>query len=215
MVKKTDTGKTGKKNKKPAGTASKTKTTGKKKPAGAVKKTGTARPAKSAAAGKPAAARKPRAVKAQPVLFVYQLISEQRMHVSWKIASAAWKIIMKNAMTGEGGEPYLYLHFFGSDETPRILLAELPVERQENSWHVFLDRRFSGRRICVRLCYETKLLGRELIAESEDIDIPVWSREEPAAPESVIAELQHALHSLSQPSRTSHGAPAGSDRISS
>jgi hypothetical protein len=47
---------------------------------------------------------------------------------------------------------------------------------RENRWHVFIDGSMGGKRVTVRLVYETQKGKRVPVNESADIDIPLDDR---------------------------------------
>lgn len=105
--------------------------------------------------------------------FISLLINEGLIFVAWKIADSDWKKISKNAQLNRQKEPGLFLQVYSKEDGISCLIEDIPVFGQENKWHLFVNNTLSGKRISIRLTYETKDQLKKIIAESNQIDIPM------------------------------------------
>ncbi len=121
--------------------------------------------------GKPSKSAAP-PVETQDGYFLCLLTDERAIFAAWKIGTSRWDTMLRNAVVDSGKEPYLFLEVVSRENDALVILDEHPVYGRENRWHLFASEKTSGRRIAVRLTYETSSGKREVIRESDDIDIP-------------------------------------------
>jgi len=105
--------------------------------------------------------------------FISLLVNEGLIFVAWKIGDSEWKKIMKGGQLNRQKEPGLYLQVYSREDGISCLIEDIPVFGQENKWHLFINNTLTGKRISIRLTYEAKDHLKKIIAESNQIDIPM------------------------------------------
>jgi hypothetical protein len=95
----------------------------------------------------------------------------KNIFVSWQVEKSEWERIRSDSSGGKD-EPSLFLEVFSVEEKVERKIDEIAVFDRVNNWHVFIRDEYYGRRIFLRLTYDTDS-GTSTIRESELIDIPM------------------------------------------
>lgn len=109
----------------------------------------------------------------EPDYLIALLVDGTGIYASWKISDSLYGKILRKALTDYHGDPYLFLQVTAIDTGGPAELEDIPVYGRENRWHIFTTGAMAGRRVVVRLSYQTAKGKRENVLQSTEIDIPL------------------------------------------
>ncbi len=121
----------------------------------------------------PAAARGRKKAVKEPDYLIALLVDGTGIYASWKISDALYGKILRKALTDYHGDPYLFLQVAALDTGGPGELEDIPVYGRENRWHIFTTEAMAGRRVVLRLSYQTARGKRETVLQSTELDIPL------------------------------------------
>jgi|GEM_PF-694170 len=107
--------------------------------------------------------------------FMCLLVDEGMIYLFWEMEQAEWEQMQSDAVLNAQKEPSLFVEVYSLEGNSRKKLDDIPVFGQQNRWRIFIDERFVGQRLVLSLSYEKKEGGREVIAFSSEIDVPLRS----------------------------------------
>lgn len=107
--------------------------------------------------------------------FMCLLVDEGMIYLFWEMEQAEWQNMGKTAVLNEQKEPGLFVEVYSLEGDSRKKIDDIPVFGQQNRWRIFVDEKLSGQRLVLSLSYEKRKGGREVIASSSEIDVPLRS----------------------------------------
>jgi hypothetical protein len=105
-------------------------------------------------------------------LFIALLKDFKNIFVSWQVEESEWERIRIESSGGEDA-PSLFIEVFSVAEMVERKIDEFAVFDRVNNWHLFINDKYYGQRIFLRLSYDTASGSRRIIGESEPMDIPM------------------------------------------
>ncbi len=105
-------------------------------------------------------------------LFIALLKDFKNIFVSWQIEESEWERIRIESSLGENA-PSLFIEVFSVEDKLERKIDDIAVFDRVNNWHLFIDDKYYGQSIFLRLSYDTASGSRRIIGESEPMDIPM------------------------------------------